>query len=370
MIRPNLVHRYLIREIVPLFLLGVCIFVFLLMMSQILRINELLVVHGVPLKDVLVIFGYLLCMFLSMSVPMSLFFAVVGTFGRLSADNEITALRASGIGLSGLLVPVAIIALFLSFSTFWLTSYVEPWGHRSFRYLLKKVATLAVTSEMKQGSFQQEFYGFTFYAESVDYKNKVLQHVVVHDKRGEKYPLALFAKNGFILKNPHPSASEFDITLRLFDGRIIHDSRSPSRHQSLKFAQCDINLNVTEFFRIPHTIPETLTSTELRKCSKEDADSKMRIGCETEFHRRVAMSGGSLIFAFAGMVLGLSRRKSAKSRSFVLAAGFSLIYWLLVLSSSYLAQQQWLPVAAAMWWPNLAILVSSVWLYRRHMKRF
>lgn len=107
----KLVDRYLLRELVPPFLIGVLTFTFLLLMSQILRLMELIVNKGVPAGTILNLLLYLLPSILVLTVPMSVFLASVVTFGRLSAENELTALKTGGFSLARLCLPVAIFSL-------------------------------------------------------------------------------------------------------------------------------------------------------------------------------------------------------------------------------------------------------------------
>ena len=83
----KLVDRYIFRELVPPFLLGILIFTFLLLMSQVLRLMELIVNKGVGTGAVLRLIFDLLPSILVLTVPMSAFLAAVVTFGRLSAEK-------------------------------------------------------------------------------------------------------------------------------------------------------------------------------------------------------------------------------------------------------------------------------------------
>ena len=155
--KQKIVFAYISRSILGNFAIGLGVFLFFLIMTQLLRINELLVVHGVSLRYVAAIFLYLACRFISTAIPIALVFATMGVFGRLSAEGELTALRGAGYGLRDLLLPVFVVASSLSLAALFLSFHVEPQGYKQFRYLLKKVATLAVTAEMKEGSFKKNF---------------------------------------------------------------------------------------------------------------------------------------------------------------------------------------------------------------------
>ncbi|MDZ4082996.1 MAG: LptF/LptG family permease, partial [Bdellovibrionales bacterium] len=108
--RSRLLVRYVLAEMIPTFFLGVIVFVFILLMFQALRLTEFVLIHGVKLSTVLEMMGYLSTSFLAILFPMSLIFTVILTYGRLSADSEIVALRASGLSMVSIATPAIILS--------------------------------------------------------------------------------------------------------------------------------------------------------------------------------------------------------------------------------------------------------------------
>src|SRR6266704_5267887 len=97
---------YIIREISSLFLLGIVIFTLVLLMGRLITLTDLVVSHGVPLADVSMMILYLIPSFLVLTIPMAFLLAVLLAFGRLSSDNEIVAMKASGLALHQMMPPV------------------------------------------------------------------------------------------------------------------------------------------------------------------------------------------------------------------------------------------------------------------------
>src|SRR3989338_221600 len=97
--RTTIVFRYLFQELVTPFFLGLTVFVFILVMSQILRLNELIIVYGVGLWTVMNLVFFLMISFLAISIPIAFLFSVIMLFGRLSSDSELTAMKASGFSV-------------------------------------------------------------------------------------------------------------------------------------------------------------------------------------------------------------------------------------------------------------------------------
>src|SRR5574340_988055 len=92
-------HRYIFKEITVPFLLGMATFTSVLLMGRLLKLADLVVAKGVPLASILRMVFYLLPYFCLVTIPMAFLLAVLLAFGRLSADSEVTAMKACGVGL-------------------------------------------------------------------------------------------------------------------------------------------------------------------------------------------------------------------------------------------------------------------------------
>src|SRR6266498_3611199 len=119
----KIIHFYLFREIAAPFLLGFAVFTFVLLMGKLLKLAELVITKGVPFSDMLRLVTYMLPSFCVITIPMSFLLAVLLAFGRLSADCEITAMKASRIGIYGLLPPVLVFAFLTFIISLYITIY-------------------------------------------------------------------------------------------------------------------------------------------------------------------------------------------------------------------------------------------------------
>jgi len=110
----KIIHRYLFIELLPPFVIGLLVLVVLILTQQTLMIMNLLVNKGLSIPTVLRLIMMIFPQFLTMIIPVSVLAASTATFNRFASDGEITALKASGIGLSRLLWPLVLFA-FLGF---------------------------------------------------------------------------------------------------------------------------------------------------------------------------------------------------------------------------------------------------------------
>ncbi len=106
----KIIDRYIIKELIPPFLLGLLLFTFVLLLNRIFKLTELIVTKGVPFTEVLRLVSYIMPSFLTLTIPMSLLLGALVAFGRLSTDSELVALKATGFSLYRLMAPVIALA--------------------------------------------------------------------------------------------------------------------------------------------------------------------------------------------------------------------------------------------------------------------
>src|SRR5687767_2778364 len=116
----RLIDRYVIREVLWPFVIGLLIFTFMLIIPDLIERAEAFIAKGVPVGVVLQVMATLLPSVMALTIPMSLLLGLLVAFGRLSADREFVAMQACGVSLPRLLRPVALLAL-LSWGA---TSYI------------------------------------------------------------------------------------------------------------------------------------------------------------------------------------------------------------------------------------------------------
>ena len=102
--RQKTLTRYLISEVLPPFFFGLLVFTFILLIARILKLIELVITRGVPLIQTAKLFSLILPTFLELTVPMAFLLAILLGLGRLSGDQELLAMKASGISPTQILL--------------------------------------------------------------------------------------------------------------------------------------------------------------------------------------------------------------------------------------------------------------------------
>src|ERR1700752_2694705 len=128
--RFKIIDRYVGREVIAPFALGVLLLTFALVTARLLKLTEMVVNHGVTLRVVGSLIGFIMPAFLELTFPMAVLLGVLMGFGRMSGDRELIAARACGISLYRLAMPVIAVAFAVYALSSWLAFSVRPWANR------------------------------------------------------------------------------------------------------------------------------------------------------------------------------------------------------------------------------------------------
>ena len=346
---------YLLSEMLPAFLLGIVIFVSILLMFQALRLTEFVLVHGIKITTLLDIIGYMSISFLPILLPMSLLFAILMTYNRLSTESEIIAMKSTGISGWFLLSP----AVFLSALVFVFSAqtafFMAPWGNRQFELLITQLGNTKAAASIKEGAFSEGFFDMVVYANKVDSKTGKMQNLFIYDEK-ESSPITIIAPRGEIIPDiVNPGHS---ILLRLFNGEI---HRSGKNHTIINFESYDVSLNDPIRSEERKKSPPSLSLSELneRIADKTLSDGE-RKNFNIEYHKRSALSFACFVFALIGVAFGIQNdRRGAKSSGFVLSVGFIILYWILYLGFEAMARNGRLPVVLATWSSNIIFMIFA-----------
>src|SRR2546426_6730266 len=123
----RILPKYITRQVVITLFFTLGVFTFVLLLARMLKqLSELLVNRQVGLAAVAQFILLLMPYVLSISLPMAMLATALLVFGRMSADNEITAMRASGIGLGRVAAPVILMATLMGLVCLYINTSVSP----------------------------------------------------------------------------------------------------------------------------------------------------------------------------------------------------------------------------------------------------
>ncbi|OPX34383.1 hypothetical protein B1H10_03790 [candidate division KSB1 bacterium 4484_188] len=148
-----LLARYIIKEHIGPFLFSLAVIMFVFVTKFIVQYIGKIFGKGLSFTTIIEFIYLNLAWMLALAVPMSVLVAALMAFGRLSADNEITILKTSGISLYKIIRPVLFVAVLLTLAMFWFNDRVLPeYNHRA-RLLFYSISRKKPTLQLEEGVY-------------------------------------------------------------------------------------------------------------------------------------------------------------------------------------------------------------------------
>src|SRR5271163_2654746 len=163
----RILTRYILREILSHALLGGALFTFILYMRDLGRILTLVVRNSSSLASVLKIFLFLLPNSLVVTIPMAVLVGILLGLSRLAADSEITAMRASGIGVLSFVRVASIVAVFGWMLGLANSLYFAPQATTALIRLEDSLKTSQASFEIQPRVFYEDFKDYVLYVQDV-----------------------------------------------------------------------------------------------------------------------------------------------------------------------------------------------------------
>ena len=352
---------YILKEILPIFLIGLMTFTIILLMDKILKLIELVVNRGGSLSHILMLFVFISPSFLIITIPVAVLLATLLTFGRLSSDSEIIAFKASGMSLYQLFLPISIFALVTFLLTSFLVFYGLPWGNRGFKATLYQLVRSKADIEIKERVFTNAFRGLVVYVDRVPLQGNHMEGILIYDQREKGKSHTILAKEGFVINNPESQ----EIILRLRDGDIHRFEPEARTFQRIKFSTYDLRLELAKTFAL---IEKKLNDWEMsiddiqKKIDEMRKAGKDTTSYEVELNKRYAVPFTCIVFALIGVPLGIQPHRSGRSYGFILSILILLAFYISLTASEILAVRKIMPAYSAGWIPNLLFLGLGIYL--------
>lgn len=366
---PKIIYRYILREISYPFLMILFVLTFVLIMGKLLQLMDLMVNKGVSFFDILKLFLLLFPSFLIFTIPISFLVSILIGLGRLSADNEITIFKASGLSLYQMLYPVAFAALIAFVLTTVTTFYLVPQSKFATKNLLFTVAKKKASVGIREKVFNDDFKGILLYAESVPVHGSYMEGVIISDTRITREPSTIIAKKAYLISDPRLMT----VSLRLENGSTHTVDIKTKNYRKMDFSLYDVNLNIESSVAEENKL-KTKSSSELtiweisQKLKSSGLDKKTLRELAVEINKNIALPMSCIVMGILGIPLGIRSHRAVKSRGFTIGLVIVLIYYFLILGGETLTETSGLPPFIGIWTPNFIFGIAGIYLLVRAAK--
>jgi len=349
----TIVNRYMFWEMLPPFFISLLFMIFVFLMATILKITKLIVNYRVSLWKVILFVVYAIPYRLEFVIPMAIMMAILLTFLRMSSDNEIMALKASGMSIYRLLPPAFLFCLTGALLTAFMTIFGSPWGKTAFRSLTYEVAQVHLDAGLKERKFNDTFENVMLYVSKIDLKRKVLIDVFIEDQRDARGVSTVVAPRGRLLQEEDPSVYH----LQLYNGILNQVSLKEKTSHAVHFDIYDMRLDLKKAFsgarrRIKDeeemSIPELMRHID----SAPQKDTAYYVAL-MEFHKKFSLPVACIVLGLLAVPLGIQSHGSTRSFGIALGMFFFMLYYFLLSAAWVFGEVGLYPPLIGMWMPNL-----------------
>ncbi len=245
-----LIYRHLLKSVTGPFWFGLFVSTFLMMIQTLYRYVDLFVMKGVPFLQATEVLILSLGHTIALTVPMAALIGILMGVGQLAADHEITALKASGIGLASVLKPLLLGAGLLAALNIAYNHYIFPESNHRLANLIYDINNKKPMMEIREYQFTELTSEKTIYVREKDDKTGEITDVTILEKKdpNDLTPRLIIAKRGQIIPYHDIDA----MLIKLYDGEIHDrpDREKPDKYQVTRFQEHHLNLeNVERDFR-------------------------------------------------------------------------------------------------------------------------
>ena len=367
-------------------LLTTVVFTFVLLLGNVLKEILTLLINGqARAGSLLEAIGLLIPFAWVFALPMGLLTATLLVFSRFSADQELTAARASGVSLLSLIAPILLLSLFCCIVSAWINLDLGPRSRVNYKNLLFQLRSELVNAQLPEGQPVDDFPGYIFFTEKNRGGN--LQNVLIIKPGNEtNAPTTIKAPRGRF----ETDVTNKQLILHLFDARSV--TWGGTRNATVSSPELIFNFDLNTatyrpdkpkisdmtFWQLRDELRDlerriglppaaTLTSDELRAQADEFARQRNDLTepILVKMNREIAFSFACFGFTLVGIPLGIRMHRRETNVGVAIALALVLVYYSFIILGESLSTRPEFAPHLILWMPNFIFqAVGAVLLWR------
>ena len=364
----KLLDRYIAKQILTASFFAIAVLSLVLVLGNIFkRLLDLLVNHDVPLDTIVAFIGYILPFSFTYTIPWGFLTAILLVFGRLSAENELVALRSNGLSILRIGAPMFALAFVACGICLWINLDVAPRAQEQMKEALFRMATSNPLSLFSSDQVIDEFPGHKIYVERK--KGTELYNLTMYQLNEDDEPVrVVVAKRGSVTTD----LGNQQVLLRLYDARYEQrDELNPTRidkvRVGIRMKEGTLPISLTELYKKnrKRSSVSQMTIAELIDGKNGEEQAKARV----ELSKRFSFSLASFAFALIALPLAISAQRRETSIGFLFSLIIALVYFSFIVFAETVRDDPSKHPELLFWMPNIVFLtLGAILFYRLNRK--
>jgi len=374
----KLLDRYVGSQILLTSTIAVAVLSVVLVLGNVFKqLLELLVKSDTPMDQIFAFLAYILPFSLTFTIPWGFLTAVLLVFGKMSAENELIALRATGVSIPRVTLPVLVLALLSVGACLWINVDIAPRAQAQMKEALYTMATSNPMAMFGSDKVIEAFPGRKIYVERSE--GAELFNLLVYEMDDDYLPIrVVFAGRGKI----ETDREKKQLLLRLFEARYEQrDKDDPENLMKIRTATAEENtlpISLEELSEKKRKGIGSMSAGELlERIKAEEQNARMSdkerreavSAARTEISRRYAYALASFAFALIGVPLAITAHRKETSVGFLLSVAVGVTYFFLSMTAYGHRNHPELHPEYLIWIPNLLCLLLGGTLFFRMSRR-
>ena len=368
----KLIDRFISRELFVNVAFAIAVLSLVLVVGNIFRkLLPLLVNHDVPMEYLITFIAYVLPFSLIFTIPWGLLTAILLVYGRLSADNELIALRANGVSVTRVSVPLAGIAIGCTVICLWLNVQVAPAAQEKLRSTIFDLATRNPMALFGSDQVIDQFPGRRIYVGKKE-GNKLQNIIVFQMDDRTSLPIRVTHARTGMLETDLPNKR---LLLHLYNARYQErDAREPynlnKMRDGISLAEGTLPISLDELYEKEKKRPSrsALSLSQLLDQLKS-GPKKERSATRTELNKRFSFPFSCVAFALIGVPLGITTHRRETSVGFAVGLIVAIFYFLFIIIADTMRANAKIHPELLVWFPNVLFIFLGFILFRRLSKQ-
>ncbi len=356
-------NTYLLKELLYILSLSLGILTFILVLSRLSKIADLVINKGVGLKDIIALIAFSIPPYLTFTLPMAFLLSVIVVLGRLSTENEILVLKASGVNLKWLFVPIAFVGLIITACGLFNTNVLLPQCSGLFKQTLIDVVKKGISVDDKEGIFNDTIPGVVIYINKVDTNTRSLSGIIVSDDRDKNVKQTISASKGFVNINP----DTFELNFILDNGTLHRWEKATDTYRSVSFQNYAFAMNLSSMAPgagVTRKLAYEMDQNELRAALKTTTNPDDRYDLLLEIYKKYALPLSSLAFIMLTIPLGVRRKVEGKFSGMLYSLLLFIFYYILMAITDSFGKNMNAPPVIITFLPNAVIVAMGIYFLK------
>ena len=384
----KIIERYVFGSFLSSFALAFLVLSFVLTIGLLVQIIGY-IMDGVPMSLVGEFCMVSLPETLQWSMPLALLVSAILVFSRMSADSEISAMRACGINLLTIMKWPVLFAFACTLLGFWVNNEIVPRGHEVRRTLKTKVSVRTGLGLLEPGRVIDDFPKVKLYFDRkegnwlydlvvLDYSNPELDRMVTADKalvtqNGTDVEFELYHMTVDPVDEKHRTmarANRFVYTMK----DVIKESKYDKRPKDFRFFEMLLRIKTLEGRRGEKTkfSDVDLSTVKDARMRRYIEDLREEVPRELSVHKvelckRFVFAMASLCFVLIGIPLGIRSQRKESTIGMAISLAVSLGYYVVVILMLSCEEIYAIRPEILIWAPVAVCMVLSARLIRKHL---